>query len=193
MDGWMDDIWRTMSPCEKLGILLPFRDDAGRGVFSCATRTGDTVLIKKLLVTPGVNYSMRDVYGNTALHHVVLCKREEALLLLLSAKEINTTVTNHSGATAYEILTALTPQWFSKELRMLFFARMTIDNAVLRGVTHRVMCPLQQNESTLDMTVEYIITNVHEMWEASEFKSEILPLKRLGNRAIRKQVIQFYS
>lgn len=180
--SWMDEIWTTMSPCEKLSVLLPYRDDAGRGVLSCASRTGDTVLIKKLLLTPGINFNMRDVYGNTALHHAVLCKHEEALRLLLSTKEIDTTIANHSGATAFEILTAFTPQSFSHDSRMLCFARMILDNAVLQGVANKMLSSSsRQNESKLDATIESITNNVREAWEASEFGSEILPLYRLGD------------
>lgn len=190
--SWMGEIWHTMSPCEKLTVLIPYRDEAGRGVLTRATRTGDRTLVRKLLAMPGVLPNTRDVYGNTALHHAALCKHEEVVLLLITSKLIDSTVANHGGATAYEIISAHVPDHFSFDTRLLCYTRMMVDLAVSRTIPVKlkeIKEIRRDDRSTIDKTVDYILTLLNTLWDTGEFASEPMPLNALGSETFVREVL----
>lgn len=191
----MEDIWHTMSACEKLNVLMPYRDEAGRNVLACAARTGDKTLIKKLLASqiPLLNYNTRDLYGNTALHHAVLCKQEAIVIMLLSSIYIDSTIANQGGATAYEIITAMTPRWFTDDVCMLCYARMTIDYAITRN-NDLLKRDTQSSKSgrTLENHLEYITSRLQIMWAATEYASHEMPLEQLGGSSFLYNLMTYH-
>lgn len=189
---WLDEIWRNMKPAERIDAVIPYTDDKGRGILIKAVRHHDLPLIHTLLNNPRTDLNQPDVYGNTPLHHAVLMKDSDALLILLNSPLVICSLTNRDERTAYELLPSDFTSFSDKE-REWCYARQLMDKTISDYAhKHQQKVTRSLHDKLLLVSLQEIVRKLYEYkWFLSDYSDKPFPEDSLP-LALQNQIIEHH-
>lgn len=141
-------------------------DEKGNPILiQCLRQNTNQDIYKMLMQHPGIDINQQDADGNTALHILAAEYNQDLLISMLSMKNIDTTVKNNNGKTAYQVSTRSNQPLFKQQYEAELKSKAEIEKA--RQQAEAKQRELERLAAAEEQQFENLLSAVHKECSAA--------------------------